>query len=246
MSKPSLILFDLDGTLLPLDQDAFLKLYFSALAKKVSPYGYEPDKLVHALWKGVGAMVANDGTMTNDARFWETFSGLLDENILHYMPVFEDFYRNEFHMAKDASAPAPLAKDVIAAAKDTGAKVVLATNPLFPVCAVETRLSWIDLTIDDFDYVTTYETNRYCKPNPAYYRDILTHIGTTPEQTLMIGNDINEDILPTQSLGIASFLLTDCVIWEKDKESVIPGGVPAGNYAELLEFLKKYNQQFQL
>ena len=40
----------------------------------------------------------------------------------------------------------------------------------------------------------------------------------------MIGNDINEDILPTQSLGIASFLLTDCVIWEKDKESVIPGG----------------------
>ena len=238
MSKPSLILFDLDGTLLPLDQDAFLKLYFSALAKKVSPYGYEPDQLVHALWKGVAAMTTNDGTMTNDALFWSIFSEQLDENIIGYMPVFEDFYRNEFHIAKAASAPAPLAKDVLTTAKSIGANVVLATNPLFPVCAVETRLSWIDLTIDDFDYVTTYETNCHCKPNPDYYQDILTHMNATPEQTLMIGNDIREDILPARQLGIASFLLTDCVIWERGKESIIPGGVPAGNYASLLEFLK--------
>lgn len=238
MSKPSLILFDLDGTLLPLDQDAFLKLYFSALAKKISPYGYEPDKLVHALWKGVGAMVANDGTMTNHARFWKTFCSLLDKTILHYMPAFEDFYRNEFHSARAAAGPAPLARKVIEAARDTGAKVMLATNPLFPVCAVETRLSWIGLSLDDFDYVTTYETNRYCKPNPAYYRDILAHAGVTPKETLMIGNDITEDILPAQSLGISSFLLTDCVIWEKGKEAMIPGGIPTGSYENLLTFLK--------
>lgn len=238
MTKPSLILFDLDGTLLPLDQDAFLNQYFSALAKKVCPYGYDAGTLVKALWKGVAAMTANDGTMTNQARFWNVFSESLDQNIINYMPVFEDFYRTDFHIAKAASGPAPLAKEVITAARATGAKVVLATNPLFPFCAVETRLSWIDLTVDSFDYVTTYETNSYCKPNPDYYRAILSQMDTEPAQTLMIGNDINEDILPTQRLGISSFLLTDCIIWEKGKESIIPNGVPAGNYAALLKYLK--------
>ena len=33
------VLFDLDGTLLPMDQDAFTKGYFKLLAKKLLPYG---------------------------------------------------------------------------------------------------------------------------------------------------------------------------------------------------------------
>ncbi len=36
------ILFDLDGTLLPMDQDEFIRDYFQRLAQKVSPLGYEP------------------------------------------------------------------------------------------------------------------------------------------------------------------------------------------------------------
>ena len=40
------ILFDLDGTLLPMDQDEFVKAYFSKLAKKLAPLGYEPQKLI--------------------------------------------------------------------------------------------------------------------------------------------------------------------------------------------------------
>lgn len=35
-------LFDLDGTLLPMDQDAFTRGYFNLLAKKLAPHGYEP------------------------------------------------------------------------------------------------------------------------------------------------------------------------------------------------------------
>lgn len=44
------VLFDLDGTLLPMDQDAFTKAYFQCLAAKLAPYGYEPAKLIDSVW----------------------------------------------------------------------------------------------------------------------------------------------------------------------------------------------------
>ena len=55
------IMFDLDGTLLPMDQEAFLKSYLGRMAKKMAPHGYDPDLLVKSIWKGTGAMVMNDG-----------------------------------------------------------------------------------------------------------------------------------------------------------------------------------------
>ncbi len=234
---PSFILFDLDGTLLPMDQDAFVKIYFSALAKKICPYGYDPDLFLQVLIKGVKAMTANDGIMTNEARFWDVASELLGEKIRTHIPVFESFYSNEFHTAKAATAPNPLAKDAVHAARQTGAKVVLATNPLFPVCAVASRLSWIGLTPEDFDYVTTYETNSACKPNPDYYKAILKHMGAKPEQCVMIGNDVTEDILASKAAGIPSYLVTDCVIWEKEKENLVPDGVPYGSFSDMIAWL---------
>ena len=63
------VLFDLDGTLLPMDQDTFTNAYFKELAKKMAPFGYNPDELVKGVWKVTGAMVRNDGTKTNEEAF---------------------------------------------------------------------------------------------------------------------------------------------------------------------------------
>ena len=59
------VLFDLDGTLLPMDQDVFIRAYFGGLAQKLAPLGYEPKQLLDAVWAGTGAMVKNDGSRTN-------------------------------------------------------------------------------------------------------------------------------------------------------------------------------------
>ena len=56
------VLFDLDGTLLPMDQDQFVMSYFMGLAKWLAPKGYEPGKLKEVFWAGVAAMVKNDGS----------------------------------------------------------------------------------------------------------------------------------------------------------------------------------------
>ena len=47
--KLTTVLFDLDGTLLPMDRDVFVKDYFGRLARKLAPYGYEPKKLIEAV-----------------------------------------------------------------------------------------------------------------------------------------------------------------------------------------------------
>ena len=41
-----MILFDLDGTLLPMDQEVFTRAYFRRLAEKLAPRGYDPEQLV--------------------------------------------------------------------------------------------------------------------------------------------------------------------------------------------------------
>ena len=51
------VLFDLDGTLLPMDNDVFTKVYFKLLVQKLAPYGYEQQELVDAIWSGTAAMV---------------------------------------------------------------------------------------------------------------------------------------------------------------------------------------------
>ena len=44
------VLFDLDGTLLPFEQDDFVKIYFSELCRKLAPMGYEPQHTVKSVW----------------------------------------------------------------------------------------------------------------------------------------------------------------------------------------------------
>ena len=46
------VLFDLDGTLLPMDQDKFIEAYFGGLVKKLAPHGYEPQKLIGGINAG--------------------------------------------------------------------------------------------------------------------------------------------------------------------------------------------------
>ena len=68
------VLFDLDGTLLSMDNEVFIKYYFKLLLKKMLPYGYDPKELVDNIMKATYTVVANDGSMTNRDRFFMSFN----------------------------------------------------------------------------------------------------------------------------------------------------------------------------
>ena len=121
-----IVMFDLDGTLLPMDQDVFVNGYFSFLAKKMAPHGYEPQKLVKAIWGGTAAMVKNDGTCTNEEAFWRFFTGVYGEGARADIPLFEEFYANEFQRARQFCGFDARAAEAVALVKARGAVPVLA------------------------------------------------------------------------------------------------------------------------
>lgn len=228
-------LFDLDGTLLPMEQDKFVQAYFSALCKKVGRYGYTPDGLTKAIWDGVQEMTKNDGSRTNEEVFWAAFTHIFGEGVLKDKPLFDEFYRNEFNNAQSSCGFSPMAKTVIDFLKSKNATVVLATNPIFPHMATEARVRWAGLDKSDFTYISTYENSSSCKPDLRYYREICGKLGFDPADCCMIGNDVDEDMV-AEKLGMKVFLLTDCLINRKGEDI---GRYPHGGFDELLAFLKE-------
>ena len=229
------VLFDLDGTLLPMDQEKFTKAYFRLLAKKLAPRGYEPKALVDAIWAGTAAMVKNDGRCSNEEAFWQRFTQIYGPKVQEDKPVFEEFYANEFQNARTACGFNPRAAETVAAIRSMGYRVALATNPIFPSVATESRIRWAGLKPEDFELYTTYENSTHCKPNPAYFRDVAECLHLAPESCLMVGNDALEDTAAAQ-VGMKVFLLTDCLI---NKEGRDISAYPQGSFEQLLEYVKK-------
>ncbi len=230
------VIFDLDGTLLPMDQKEFLDIYMKSLAKKMQTAGFEPQKLVKSVWDGTGAMVANDGEVTNEKRFWDRFNEIYGSEAVNSEQIFEDFYSNEFHHAKSATRPTEISKQIVELLKQKGYKMAVATNPLFPKIATAARLSWIGLHHDDFELVTTYENSYYSKPSLKYYQAVLDYMGKKPEECLMVGNDVQEDMCISR-LGVDTFLINDdSIINPKDHDI---SEYKQGSLEDFLDYAKK-------
>ena len=229
------VLFDLDGTLLPMDQERFIKAYLGRMAKKLAPHGYDPETLTKAIWQGTGAMVKNDGTQTNEPLFWSVFNKAMGRDCQQDEELFLDYYRNEFQLVAQDCGFDPAASQVIALLKEKGMTPVLATNPLFPAIATQSRAKWAGLDPDDFALITTYENSRHSKPNPDYYRDILATLDVKPENCLMVGNDVQEDMV-AETVGMQVFLLTPCMI-NRTGEDI--SRFPHGDFQELMTFIRE-------
>ena len=229
------ILFDLDGTLLPMELEPFAKIYFGALARELAPFGLTPETLFKPFWAATKAMMGNTTGKMNADVFWETFSGLTGVDRAQVEPICDAFYATGFQAARAATKENPLAKEAVRIAREKADKVILATNPLFPMAGQATRLSWLGLTPEDFDLVTCYTTDKFCKPNPAYFHDVCRRMDIDPAKCLMIGNDDREDMHCATAAGMDAYLVTDCRLI--DKENPWQGAM--GTFPEMLEMLKR-------
>lgn len=231
----SVVLFDLDGTLLPMDQDVFLKTYLGMLANRMAPYGYDPKNFVSGIWQGTMAVIANDGSRINEDVFWEAFSAIQGKDTLADIKYFEAFYREQFDDVRSVCSFNTEARVTVDKIKSAGLRIALATNPVFPSIATEKRMAWAGFEPSDFELYTTYENSRYCKPNPKYYLEIASKLGVTPEECLMVGNDVSDD-MAAQKAGMKVFLLTDCLINKENEDISV---YPNGSFADLWEYIEK-------
>lgn len=228
------IFFDLDGTLLSMDQAAFIRLYFEALCAHLAPYGYQPKEIVDGVQGGIAAMVRNDGKRTNEAVFWDAFCQIIGRDAKGDIPLFEEYYRLHFSRTQASCGIMPGAAECVKWLKDRGFRLVLATNPIFPAAATLQRIQWAGLNPSDFEIITTYENSSHCKPNPEYYRQLIREMRLQPEECLMAGNDALEDMI-AETACMNVFLLNKELL---NKTNVDIRLYPQGDFTDLKRYVE--------
>jgi len=233
MNKLTTILFDLDGTLLPIDGEAFEAIYFKGLSSYFLDK-YEPKEFIRIIWSATKAMVMDTSSKTNEEAFMEALQLIVNDDITWMQERFNQFYLNEFDQIRLAVTPNIFMQKAVKLLKEKGYKCIIATNPMFPKIAIEKRIIWTGCDRDDFDYVTSFEKNHYCKPQLKFYEEVLNDMNLSAEECLMVGNDINEDMIVSK-LKIKTYLITNHVM----QNEVIPDSVTfSGEYENFYEFVE--------
>ena len=205
------LLIDLDDTLLVNDVDRFIPAYLKLLGQYLEPI-VPAEKLIGQLNLGTQAMIANTNLDKTLAEVFEEnfFPGLdIPKELL--ISKFDAFYAEEFKKLRYLTTPIVAAQRLMTFAIENSLDIVIATNPLFPLTAIEQRLDWAGLPVSQLPYIliTSYETFHFAKPKLEYITEILAKCGRHPHETAMIGNDPVLDLPPAAELGVATFHISD-------------------------------------
>lgn len=227
------VMFDMDGTLIDCNARVFIPVYVKAIKDK---FGGELGGLIAKVAiSGSDAMVHNDGSRTNREAFIEYARPLIPMPMDEFERKMTDFYENEYRAVSSVIAVKPAMTEAVKELKKRGKKLIVTTNPVFPLPALLFRLRSGGHDPKDFDFVTSYETSSYAKPEPEYYAETLRRLSLLPEETLIVGNDFAEDVCAGKAVGMKAYYLTD---------APIPGGDGnvkpdfSGTQEEFLAFAK--------
>jgi FMN phosphatase YigB (HAD superfamily) len=233
VDKLNTILFDLDGTLLPMNMNLFEKIYFEELAKDFADI-MSPKELAKNIWSSTKIMVENTEHKTNEEIFMTDFTTRMNMELPILQKRFDAFYDTRFFKIKKSVIDIDSIKESVKILKAKGYTVALATNPLFPEKAIHHRIRWAGFEPEDFSYISTFEKNHYCKPQLKYYEEILKDIKKNSEDCLMVGNDVQEDLI-AKKLGMKTYLITNNLLHRTDEEIITDY---TGEYEDFYEFVK--------
>lgn len=236
MTERKALFFDLDGTLLPMDREEFVRAYLPGISAVAASLG-NPKLIANCILKGSFAMIESiDSKKTLEQVFWDAFEKLSGITRSASEDIFQEYYHSDaFDKVREVTPAEPLVPQIIAEAHNTGLRVILATSPLFPRIATEKRIAWAGLKPEDFEIITTYENFHAAKPNRQYYEELLAMTGLAGSDCIMIGNDAREDLPAPAALGMETYLLLN--------HAIIPEGYAytcdhRGSYTDLLAFIK--------
>ena len=205
--KLNAMLFDLDNTLILFEEAIFFqhyskKLYLS-FQDLMTPQQFGP-KLIHS----TQSMIRNNGEKTNAEFFVDDFANGMAIDKKALWQRFEKFYANEFEQFQTLMKPLDGAREIISKLQQMGLKLVIASNPMFPMNVQLMRLKWAGLGDIEFDLVTSADNTSFVKPRLEYYQHICETIRVKPEHCLMVGNDGFNDMISSK-IGMKTYLTTD-------------------------------------
>jgi FMN phosphatase YigB (HAD superfamily) len=219
------VLFDLDNTLIHFSERKFFESYVPQVSRAFSdimPIDVFSQKLILA----TQAMLNNNGQMSNAEYFMNVFCVGYEEQRDEIWERFMRFYENEYDQFRALVSVPRVVHRVFLQLKKKGVKLVIASNPIWPLQVQMKRLSWAGLGDHQFDLVTHIENMSYCKPQIQYYEEICSKIGEIPEACLMVGNDPVNDMI-VANIGMKTFLVTQGAAFDESalelSRSILPG-----------------------
>ncbi len=199
------LLLDLDDTLLDTNMGEFIPAYFQALSQHLYAK-ISPEVMLPALMSGTRLMLASqDPTHTLQEVFEQEFYTKLGIAKGDLSREIDDFYDNVFPLLKSVTKRREGTQELVETAIANGYRVVIATDPLFPRKAIFHRIRWAGLEPERFNLISSFETFHFTKSHPAYYAEILGRLGWPDGPVLMVGNDVERDLVPAQKMGLAAY-----------------------------------------
>jgi FMN phosphatase YigB (HAD superfamily) len=231
------LLLDLDDTLLDTNLDTFIPAYFQAFSDFLKEQ-VEPEAMLSALMSGTRKMMeSSDPSRTLqqvfDAEFFPKIGFAREE----LQPRIDRFYEEVFPTLSYLTSPNPQAVEMVKWALAQGIRLGVATNPVFPLTAIQHRMRWAGLPSEEWSFVvvSTYETFHFTKPNPAYFAEVLGRMGWPDGPVLMVGDDTRRDLPGSVALGLAAY-------WVDASDADLPVGINLagrGSIGELRPWLEK-------
>ncbi len=232
------LLLDLDDTLLDTNMQEFAPAYFSslsaALADRVSP-----EVMLPALMGGTKAMMTNtDPSVTLRQVFDAYFFPRLGLEREALQEQIDRYYDEIFPGLQDVTRQRPEAVAFVEWAFGQGYRVAVATNPYFPLKAVHHRLRWAGLPPEhhSFALISSYETFHFTKETGAYFYEFLGQLGWPDDPVVMVGNDLDMDLLPARDVGLPVF-------WVREGRDDTHPEIPQGSFADLRAWLETTDPQ---
>lgn len=206
------VLFDLDNTLLKNPTQAFVSGYVDRINEFFGArWNIAPGD---SLRQGVQMMMNSPRLIwqSNLEMYWDCMRPMWPYTTEELLAAFDEFYATEYDKLKEITEPARDGALVIDRVRGAGYKVIIATNPVYPVEAIRRRLEWAGLpgNLSHYDFVTTADNMHFTKPHPAYYAEILARAGLEPDEAVMVGDEPRYDIEAASAIGLHTYHLT----WE--------------------------------
>ncbi|MCY0879465.1 MAG: HAD family hydrolase [Firmicutes bacterium] len=239
MAPIQVVAFDLDDTLIELSQE-FVPRYLALLTSYLAANLPGQNGLAAALEEATQVLMAKPGGGERlDELFYREMRLRLQVEREGLEPLFREFFESEFHRLQALSRPIYGALGMLAQLKRAGYRLALLTSALFPAYAIDQRLAWAGLEGVAWDWRTAFETVHATKPQPDFYREAAEALGIEPNSWLMVGNDLEEDIVPAYRAGMH-------VYWVHDR-AVLPeeaARLPAGTPVDIVQRVPRYLEAF--
>ena len=236
-NKIDTLLFDLDETLIQINRFGLeLRFIFSSMRRMHSIIPVW--KFYSVFWKSVKKSKTHGTDKTNHEVLVEALASYSKKSFEEVDRIIQKNLHDDFKKLKNHFTPVPGAKETLLLAHKLGYRVIIATNPSIPLCTVKLRLKWAGLEDFPFEYITNSEVMTRCKPDPAFYSELLDRLALDSKKCLMVGNDIEKD-LAAKKIGILTYILKTRVTQKQIKKCKGDLHLEGyGDYPRLQEWLR--------